>query len=564
MTPVQAATITPFLTNKDVLVQAVTGSGKTIAYLLPLFAMLFRRAHPLTKHQTGALVILPTRELAAQVHSVASVLANATHFPQPNLLVGGTTVSDDFTSLSFCPHILIGTPGRLEDILVRHSGVVDMSELEVLVLDEADKLLDMGFRASVEHIIEVCPKHRRTGLFSATASGIRGLKAGMRNPVQIDVTVRGKSDKGKDSATPLTLTNFYYVCPLELKLVSLISFLRARRQSTTIVFFLTCASVEFYSQILTRTSLLKGKDGSSFLHIEPLHGRMVQKRRIHALARFRELGGALLCTDVAARGLDVSGIEWIVQFDPPTDPKSYVHRVGRTARAGRNGSSIVFLRRQEEAYIDFLRGRNVSLTEFKEELGVIIDTDIDTEVKKLVMTDRDVLEKGTKAYTSYIRAYKEHRCNFIFRFASIDLGSLATSLYLLRLPKMPELREKYLNLKHFSPAGPEIDIHAIPFLDKSREAARQKRLAAELAAGGKNAKQIKAERHAAERAKRLEERRKMDESKGRNPDKKRGKQQRIFDEWDELAKEERLHKKLKRGKISQTEFDNLMYGGTLA
>lgn len=124
---------------------------------------------------------------------------------------------------------------------------------------------------------------------------------------------------------------------------------------------------------------------------------------------------------------------------------------------------------------------------------------------------------------------------------------------------MPELRDK-LNQLNFQPAGPEINIHAIPFLDKNREAARQKRLAAELAAGGKNAKQIKAEERAAERIRKQKERRQAEIAKGRNPNKKRGKQARIFDEWDELAKEERLYKKLKRNKITKEEYDRLMYG----
>lgn len=143
------------------------------------------------------------------------------------------------------------------------------------------------------------------------------------------------------------------------------------------------------------------------------------------------------------------------------------------------------------------------------------------------------------------------------------MGVLATSFSLLRLPKMPELRDKADKI-NFQPAGPEINIHAIPFLDKNREAARQKRLAAELAAGGKNAKQIKAEERAAERIRKQKEKRQTELAKGRNPNKKKGKQARIFDEWDELAKEERLYKKLKRNKITKEEYDRLMYGDNKA
>jgi len=145
----------------------------------------------------------------------------------------------------------------------------------------------------------------------------------------------------------------------------------------------------------------------------------------------------------------------------------------------------------------------------------------------------------------------------LHRFASLDLGLLATSFCLLRLPKMPELRDKEFATFEKSI---DVDIHAIPFKDKAREKARQKRLAAELAAGGKNAKQIKAEQRQAERVQKQAERRKAEIEKGRNPNKKRGRQAQIFDEWDELAKEERLYKKLRKRKITKEQYDELMYG----
>ena len=148
------------------------------------------------------------------------------------------------------------------------------------------------------------------------------------------------------------------------------------------------------------------------------------------------------------------------------------------------------------------------------------------------------------------------------RFASLDLGLLATSFCLLRLPKMPELRtvlQKHKGrLPHFTPAGPEVDIFAIPYKDKAREKARQRRLQQELAAGGKSAKLIKAEKRKAEKERKQKERRQLVVDKGRNPDKKRGRQAQIVDEWDDLAKEERLHKQLKKGKISQEEYDKLL------
>lgn len=167
-----------------------------------------------------------------------------------------------------------------------------------------------------------------------------------------------------------------------------------------------------------------------------LHGKLVQKRREKAMERFRESsGGALFCTDVAARGLDVADVDWVIQVDAPQEPSQFVHRVGRSARAGRKGSSLVFLTEKEEAYVDLLANRQVQLdplAESEECCGVVkrvmkndedevvasegTITDVLPRIRELVLKDRDLLERGTKAFTSYIRAYKEHVCAFIFRY----------------------------------------------------------------------------------------------------------------------------------------------------
>lgn len=642
-TPVQSTTIPLFLTHHDVFVRAVTGSGKTLAFLIPVVEMILRRTSLLKKNQIGGLILEPTRELARQTYTVCKDLCASCGMSEPLLLVGGgggerkgstnansNLVASDLQQFAkLQSDIVIGTPGRVEDVFTRYDNI-DVSELEVLILDESDVLLDMGFEVTLTSILSRLPRMRRTGLFSATnTSGVKKLcvKSGMRNPVVVDVSVSAKQLKSSDKneseqqlakkesqqATPSSLTNYYIISPLDEKLSRLLAFLRQHSQEKVIIFFLTCACVEYYSAVLKELNApCKGYE------YESLHGKLVQKRREKTMERFRQrkcgqrddgdkdtvnAGGALLCTDVAARGLDISDISWTIQFDAPVDPSSYVHRVGRSARAGKTGKSLVFLTRKEEAYVDFLRLKKVPVQELpddeickppseednddddkdqNDETGPkkgnkdsssavekkIIDSaagpdvfvpDVLPSIRKLVLKDRDVLEKGTKAYTSYIRAYKEHQCGFIFRFASLDLGVLATSFSLLRLPKMPELRDK-LGKINFKPAGPEINIHAISFKDKAREAARQKRLAAELAAGGKNAKQIKAEQRAAERIQKQKDRRAAEIAKGRNPNKKRGKQQRIFDEWDELAKEERLYKKLRTNKITKEEYDRQMYG----
>ena len=481
MTPVQAATIPPFLSYKDVAVQACTGSGKTLAFLIPAVEFILQKKKQFQKHQIGTLILSPTRELALQTHQVATELCAHTDLPGPLLLVGGSSFSSSKSSSSYRPvsadlqtfrrvgsHLVIGTPGRVHDILTRYAAV-DCSELEYLILDEADVLLNMGFAHTLQEILARLPKMRRTGLFSATTqnSSLREwmARAGLRNPVWIDVAVTAgaktlpngesskKSEAQQQQATPSSLTNYYLVTTLDEKLSRLAAFLQDHRDDKMIVFFLTCACVEFYGNVLQK--LLPDQN------LECLHGKMVQKRREKTMERFRQCGasdqekslkgGALFCTDVAARGLDVSDVQWVVQFDAPQDPSFFVHRVGRSARAGRQGQSLIFLMRKEEAYVDLLSMRKVPLLplpsserccppdveeETNRKIGAndesvekvasrVIQSASDSScelddflprARDLVLSDRDVLEKGTKAFTSYIRAYKEHRCSFIFRY----------------------------------------------------------------------------------------------------------------------------------------------------
>jgi len=493
MTPVQAATIPLFLNNKDVAVQAVTGSGKTLAFLIPLVEMIIRRGKeknlskkssanisPLRKNQVGGIVLSPTRELALQTYNVAEELCKYAQLPQPLLLVGGgkgssgtgnhRPVTQDLQAfIKRRSDIIIGTPGRMEDVFSRYD-VVDVSELECFILDEADVLLRMGFAMTLGSILSKLPKMRRTGLFSATTNGLQEWipRAGMRNPVWVNVAVESnKSNKDNNKndnnlslepdnlqqqqLTPASLNNYYVVTTLEQKMSELVTFLQGHRTEKMILFFLTCACVDFYGKVL--------EDLCPNLYIEILHGKLVQKRREKAVERYRNWGndaneetameentneqkmmsktksigsgGILCCTDVAARGLDITDISWVVQFDAPQDPAFYVHRVGRTARAGREGNSLLFLTRKEESYVDFLRLRKIPLTELpspsleapeeKSTISSIDDGNDDdgnavlVKIRQLVLKDREILEKGTKAFTSYIRAYKEHHCAFIFR-----------------------------------------------------------------------------------------------------------------------------------------------------
>jgi ATP-dependent RNA helicase DDX55/SPB4 len=467
MTPVQAATIPLFLTNKDVAVQAVTGSGKTLAFCIPVVELLLRRVTLLKKTQIGAIILSPTRELAHQTFAVAEEVCQYVSLPPPLLLVGGRgQVTDDLRRFAKEHNdVVVATPGRLEEIVTRYD-TMDVSELECLVLDEADVLLDMGFEQTLSMILSKLPRMRRTGLFSATGTShqattnggksggsIRQLmsRAGMRNPVWVNVAIASANqpilDEVAEQATPTSLSNYYLISPLDEKLTRLATFLRTHKDETIIVFFLTCACVDFFGNALQE---ILAQDENPIV-VELLHGKLVQKRREKTMERFRDAkGGALFCTDVAARGLDVSRINWVVQYDAPKDPSSFVHRVGRSARAGRTGSSLLLLTPKEEAYVDLLQMRKVPLsplspeteecclpsaaavatTEETPEAGATVTEEqyvvrgasgkelpnMLEQVRDLCLKDRDYLEKGTKAFTSFIRAYKEHHCAFIFRY----------------------------------------------------------------------------------------------------------------------------------------------------
>jgi ATP-dependent RNA helicase DDX55/SPB4 len=364
-TPVQAAAIPLFLGRRDVLVQAATGSGKTIAFLLPVFEILSQLEQKLRHRDVGAIVISPTRELANQIYTVALRIAECFNDIGVVLMIGGAGQDADQRVLEeakFGANIIIGTPGRIEAAIADGKLDVNIKTLEVLVFDEADRLLDMGFEKSINNILRVLPKQRRTGLFSATlSSNLSSLvKAGLRNPATVEVKVKAKngvllSDPNTElvQSTPASLTNMYSIVEVDQKLPMLVQFLTQNQSSKIIVFVLTRGVVEYF-QVIVKELLIefgeKGKNVSDSFFA--LHGSMPQRRRDEVYDKFRNANeGVLICTDLVARGVDIPEVDWILQYDPPQDPSFFIHRVGRTARMGREGKSIVFLTPQEDTYI---------------------------------------------------------------------------------------------------------------------------------------------------------------------------------------------------------------------
>ncbi|CAO3689517.1 unnamed protein product [Umbelopsis vinacea] len=610
MTPVQAAAIPLFMKNKDVVVEAVTGSGKTLSFVIPVIEKLMRREYTLKNNEIGAIIITPTRELAQQIHSVFDIFIK--DHPKKSqlshsLFIGGTTTLPQDVAMFKADHprVLIGTPGRLEEMLTKTAKLINTKELEMLVLDEADRLLDMGFSQQLSSIIANLPKQRRTGLFSATMTDAitELVRAGLRNPVRVVVKVEDLQHQGMQQRTPASLKINYLICDADQKLAQVVRLLLkeladADGAKKYIIYFATCACVDYFYKIMSKLTDLKP------FSIHSLHGQMDTKRRTATYSSFVALPvstpALLLCTDVASRGLDIPDVDYVIQVDPPQDPKAFSHRCGRTARAGRNGKATVFLHRgREEVYVEFLRLRKIpmepapylleDLSEYQAEKAKNEDDDQASqitpeisdpsipsfihEVRQIVKTDRDLHDKSFKAFTSFIRAYSKHDASYIFRVKDLDLGKACTGFGLLKLPKMPELKNK-TNVKFEEET---INWDTFKYLDKSREKKRLKELeeykkSAPVAAkhdkpkakawsDQTDAKDRKVERKLKKERKREFLKRQREEAATKE---KEGEQQDDGDDddWDELAKEERMAKKLKKGKINQMEFDESVFGAS--
>jgi len=265
-----------------------------------------------------------------------------------------------------------------------------------------------------------------------------------------------------------------------------------------------------------------------------------------------EEGAVLLATDVAARGIDVEAVQWIVQVDPPTDPAAFVHRIGRTARAGQSGRAVVLLLPHEDGYLPFLEKRGIQLEELPDELRVDEETASSTlkRCKRVVETDCAVMLKSTKAFLSFVRAYQEHQLPFLFPFKDLDLGNLATGYALLRLPRIKEILGK--QVKGFQQS--QVDPASVPFKSKKQEKQRKEKLAKDLEEREKNKEeekkaQLLKQKQAAKDAAKAEKNRTRTQ-------KRQAKRNEREETWESLAKEETLAKKLRKGKITASQFES--------
>ncbi|XP_076760859.1 ATP-dependent RNA helicase DDX55 [Xylocopa sonorina] len=540
MTPVQAASIPLLLKGKDIAAEAVTGSGKTIAFLVPLLEILQRRKEKWKPKEIGAIIISPTRELAIQISEVLQKFLNNISDLKQVLLVGGTTIAEDADRLKAGANIVVATPGRLEDMLSNCKSInlaACVKFLEILILDEADRLLDLGFSASLDTILSYLPRLRRTGLFSATQTKElqQLIRAGLRNPALI--TVKEKPN----ISTPTNLKNNYTIVNAEYKLSIMIDFIQCKGINLKYMIFLsTCACVDYFSHIIQ--IILPS------MPIFAIHGKMKNKR-YKVFNEFRRTeNGILICTDVMARGIDISEVNWVLQYDPPCSASSFVHRCGRTARIGNEGNALLFLLETEDTYVDFIkRNQKVDLQEIILEPSIISYKKCLKCMRDLQKQDRSLFDKANRAFVSYVQAYNKHECNLILRLKDIDLGKLAMGFGLLRMPRMPELKTRDISNFH----GEDIDINSIKYLNKQKEKSRLEKLKIFQNSGVwpklQKRKHKQTEPWSEAKKKKHEDRKTRKEKK----------QKRKINAQDieDLAKDIALIKKLKKKKISEEEFD---------
>jgi len=543
-THIQTQCMEPFLkvsdgiNGKDIMVKSFTGSGKTLAYVIPLVQKLqqFSEKHRINRELgTLVLILAPTRELCIQIGKVFREVSQYLPFYVTGTIMGGENRKSEKARLRKGIHILVATPGRLHDHL-QNTQSFKYENLQYIVLDEADRLLDLGFEKKINEIFDILkrswiadqqgiPKENKRNhddtdllsledsvqkqqqpimkkrpqmmLISATLNAaVDRLSSILIDPVLIgftsltignpknkalmtDITGKGlmtASEIRKDSTAstdntftiPSSLKQYVVIVPCKLRLVTLLCFLRAKK-SKTIVFLSCCDSVEFHYRLFKQSKLEikqeamepgESQDDNKLLpssrELFMLHGNLEQKERTKIYFEFlRSTDGILLCTDVAARGLDLPGTEWIVLYDPPSEPKDYIHRIGRTARIGHEGNSLLFLQPHEDLYKDLLRQYQINIHEISGEdllersalqffpvtrrkrLTAMEATSIlQVAMEQAVDLHSSLKELAVKAFKSSIKSYSTHSkaTKYIFHVNNLHKGHWAKAFALKDKP----------------------------------------------------------------------------------------------------------------------------------
>ncbi|XP_028411553.1 ATP-dependent RNA helicase HAS1-like [Dendronephthya gigantea] len=409
MTEIQHKSIVPLLNGRDLLGAAKTGSGKTLAFLIPAIELLYKLQFK-PRNGTGVIIISPTRELSLQTFGVVTDLIKH-HNHTYGIIMGGANRKNEAEKLQKGVNLLVATPGRLLDHLQNTHGF-KFKNLQCLIIDEADRILQIGFEEEMKQIIRILPGRRMTVLFSATQTkNVEDLARISLKKAPLYVGV----DDNKETATVEGLEQGYLVVPSDKRFLVLFTFLKKNRDKKVMVFFSSCHSVKYHSELLNYIDL----------EVLDIHGKQKQQKRTTTFFQFSQAkSGILLCTDVAARGLDIPEVDWIVQFDPPDDPKEYIHRVGRTARGAHGkGHALLFLLPEELAFLRYLKHAKVPLNEYNVSSSKIAN--IQSQLEKLIAKNYYLHKSAKEGYRSYLQAYASHQHRDIFSVNTLDLQKVA-------------------------------------------------------------------------------------------------------------------------------------------
>uniref|UniRef100_H2YP16 ATP-dependent RNA helicase n=1 Tax=Ciona savignyi TaxID=51511 RepID=H2YP16_CIOSA len=477
MTKVQTKSIPILLDGKDALIRSQTGSGKTLAYALAVIQNL-QSLIPHVTRQSGptALVFVPTRELALQTFEVFQRLTLPVRRIVATCIVGGQKRKSEKARLRKGSNIIISTPGRFIDH-IENTHCLSLAGVKWIVFDEADRLLDMGFQKNINQILRSVKEQskikQQVVLLSATLTkGVENLvNLALMDPVYIETDLKTEKQAQifvdpytglnvEKAMLPSKLTQYVTVVPSKLRLVTLLAFINKKsnlEESGKILVFLSCRdSIDFHFKLLDKMAEfldIKVK----FQHFQ-LHGGMSQSERTKTIQDYRRVkSGVLLCTDVASRGLDIPKVDWVVQHNSPGNPVDYVHRVGRTARAGKNGNALLVLSPAEVEYTSLLTRFNIVVQELKLEeilfgllekkqqginynvriqMGKEEASKVHRKLEELVHENKMLKELAGKAFVAYVRAYATYPAalKHIFHIQNLHLGHVAKSFALQDTP----------------------------------------------------------------------------------------------------------------------------------
>ncbi|XP_058742954.1 DEAD-box ATP-dependent RNA helicase 32 [Vicia villosa] len=426
MTDIQRASLPHALCGRDVLGAAKTGSGKTLAFIIPVLEKLYKeRWGP--EDGVGSIIISPTRELAGQIFEVLNSVGKYHGF-SAGLLIGGRKDVDTEKERVNELNILICTPGRLLQHMDETPNF-DCSQMQVLVLDEADRILDSKFKKDLNAIISQLPKRRQTMLFSATQTkSVQDLaRLSLKDPEYLSV------HEESVAATPTLLKQIVMIVPLDQKLDMLWTFIKTHLQFRTIVFLSSCKQVNYVYEAFRK--LHPG------IPLKCLHGRMKQEKRMAIYSDFCENRSVLFATDVAARGLDFNkAVDWVVQVDCPENVASYIHRVGRTARYKSDGKSVLFLLPSETQMIEKLEAAKVPVHLLKPKKEKL--QPVSSLLASLLVKYPELQQRAQRAFVTYLRSIHLQKDKEIFDILKLPIDEYSASLGLPMTPKIRFINQK--------------------------------------------------------------------------------------------------------------------------